>query len=210
MATDSYGQSITIPALTDAPSIATTGASIDTTVGRTILRFSSSSARAATLTAPVEGMVTWLQDVNRLYVYEGSAWVELSRALTTEFSEDTTNATVTSGTYVNSSRTLSDTIVAPQSGLVEVTLGVRCDNSAGSNTLSLFDASGSVTGAIYTATSGVDGPAIQWADTVSAGPMTTTQVISCTPGETVTVTARHRVVGGTGNLRYRNLKLRQL
>ena len=211
MATDDYGQSLTIPALTDAPNISATGASIGSVVGRTVLRFASAAARTAALTgvaAPVEGMTTWLQDVNKLYVYDGSAWVEYGRALTTEFSEDTTNRTVTSTSYVNGSGTLSDTIVGPQSGLVEVTFGVRCDNSAGANTLSSFDASGSVTGTIYTASSDV--PSTQWADTTSAGPFTVTQVIACTAGETVTVTLKHRVVSGTGNLRYRFLKLRQL
>jgi hypothetical protein len=40
--------------------------------------------------------------------------------------------------------------------------------------------------------------------------MATSLIITCTAGETVTVTCKHRVVGGTGNLRYRYLILRQI
>jgi hypothetical protein len=205
---DSYGQSIAIPALTEAPNIAAVGAAIDAVVGRTVLRFASASARAANLAAPVEGMVSWLQDVDRAYVYDGAAWVELARALTTQFVEDTTNRTVTSTGYVNGSSALSTTITGPQSGKIEVVASVRCDNSVGANTLSSFNATGSGTGTIYTAS---DAPAIQWANTVSAGPFVASAVISCTPGETVTVILQHRVAAAsTGNLRYRSLKVRQI
>lgn len=78
MATDDYGQSITIPALTDTPNIATIGTSLNTMVGRTILRFASASSRNATITSPVEGMLAWLQDVNWLTMYDGTAWVVVS------------------------------------------------------------------------------------------------------------------------------------
>ncbi|MFH8804044.1 hypothetical protein ACH4F6_31400 [Streptomyces sp. NPDC017936] len=78
MATDSYGQSITLYQNTEAPNLEALVKNLaDGVIPRGILRFSSASARAATLTSPVEGMVTWLQDVNRLYVYDGSAWQEL-------------------------------------------------------------------------------------------------------------------------------------
>jgi hypothetical protein len=208
---DDYGQGINIASLTDAPDAGKLAKDIANGIAqRSVLRFASASARGATLigaTAPVEGMVTWLQDVNRLYVYDGSAWIEYGRALDTQIARDTNNATVTSTGYVNSSTTLSKAITAPQSGQIEITLGVRCDNSNGSNTLSIFEAIGSASGTIYTAN---DTSAIQWADTGSAGPMATSLIITCTAGETVTVTCKHRVVGGTGNLRYRYLILRQI
>jgi hypothetical protein len=79
--TDSYGQGVTVAALTDAPNAETLARNIaDAIAQRSIMRFASASARAAALTgatAPVEGMVTWLQDVNLLYVYDGSSWVSL-------------------------------------------------------------------------------------------------------------------------------------
>jgi hypothetical protein len=125
----------------------------------------------------------------------------------TVFVEDTTARTVTTTAYGNGSSALSATIPGPPSGQIEITIVTRVDNTGGSNTLSSFTASGSVSATIYTPT---DPPATQWSATTSAGPFTTTQIITCTPGETVTVTAQHRVVGSTGNLRYRSLKLRQL
>ena len=44
---------------------------------QSVMVFSSSATRAAALTAPVEGMLTWLQDTNKYEYYNGSAWVAL-------------------------------------------------------------------------------------------------------------------------------------
>ncbi|WP_329215306.1 hypothetical protein OG352_06560 [Streptomyces sp. NBC_01485] len=76
--TDDYGQGITVAALTDAPNAETLAKNIANGIAqRSVMRFASASARSAALTgatAPVEGMVSWLQDVNGLYFYDGSAW----------------------------------------------------------------------------------------------------------------------------------------
>jgi hypothetical protein len=78
MATDSYGQSITLYQNTEAPNLESMIKNLsDGVIPRGVMRFSSASSRTATIAAPVEGMVTWLQDVNRLYVYDGSAWQEI-------------------------------------------------------------------------------------------------------------------------------------
>lgn len=82
MATDDYGQGIQILGLTDAPDLpkGLTQLAAGLTP-RSIMRFASSSARGAALVGtavPVEGMVSWLQDVNRLEVYDGTAWVAMS------------------------------------------------------------------------------------------------------------------------------------
>jgi hypothetical protein len=80
--TDSYGQGIKLASLTDAPDMAKAIKDLaDGVIPRGVLRFASASARGATLTgatAPVEGMLTWLQDVNRLDVWDSSAWVAVS------------------------------------------------------------------------------------------------------------------------------------
>lgn len=80
--TDDYGQSVQIAALTDAPDAGKLAKDIVNALAqRGVMRFASASARSATLTgvaAPVEGMQTWLQDVNRLDVYDGSSWVAVS------------------------------------------------------------------------------------------------------------------------------------
>lgn len=77
--TDDYGQGVSIAALTDAPDAATLARNIANKITeRSVMRFASASARNAALVgvaAPVEGMVCWLQDVNVLYVYNGTSWV---------------------------------------------------------------------------------------------------------------------------------------
>ena len=77
--TDDYGQGVTIASLTDAPDASKLAKDIANAITqRSIMRFASASARGATLTAPVEGMLTWLQDINRLDLWDGSAWVAVS------------------------------------------------------------------------------------------------------------------------------------
>lgn len=76
--TDEYGQGVSISALTDAPDAAVLARNIANAIaGRSIMRFASAAARAAQLTgaaAPVEGMVSWLQDIDEIHVYQGGAW----------------------------------------------------------------------------------------------------------------------------------------
>jgi len=51
----------------------------DNLMNQSVMVFSNSTARSAALTAPVEGMLTWLEDVNRYEYRNGSgAWVALA------------------------------------------------------------------------------------------------------------------------------------
>ncbi|MFJ8594887.1 hypothetical protein [Streptomyces sp. NPDC093598] len=78
-APDQWGQGIALWQMTDPPSIPDAiKALADGVIPRGVLRFASASARGATLTAPTEGMLTWLQDVNRLDVWDSTAWVAVS------------------------------------------------------------------------------------------------------------------------------------
>jgi hypothetical protein len=72
----------------------------DNLMNQSVMVFSNSTARAAALTAPVEGMLTWLQDVNRYEYRNGAnAWVTLgsgvlqvvSTVKTDTFSASTSN-----------------------------------------------------------------------------------------------------------------------
>lgn len=45
---------------------------------QSVMVFSSSTARAAALTSPTEGMLTWLEDVHRFQYYTGTAWADLT------------------------------------------------------------------------------------------------------------------------------------
>ncbi|MFK4868974.1 hypothetical protein ACI3K4_27550 [Streptomyces sp. CSMPJR101] len=80
--TDDYGQGISIASLTDAPDAGKLAKDIVNAVAqRSVMRFASAATRGATLTgatAPVEGMLSWLQDVNRLDLYDGAGWVAVS------------------------------------------------------------------------------------------------------------------------------------
>lgn len=80
--TDDYGQGIGLWAMTDAPDIpAAIRALAAGMIPRGVLRFASASTRGATLIgdyAPVDGMLTLLQDVKRLDVRLNGAWVAVS------------------------------------------------------------------------------------------------------------------------------------
>jgi hypothetical protein len=79
---DSYGQGIVVASLTDAPDAETLARNIaDGIAQRSVMRFTSASARAATLSSPVAGMVTYLQDVKRIEFYTGTVWSPLSAIL---------------------------------------------------------------------------------------------------------------------------------
>lgn len=44
-------------------------------MNQSVMTFANSTARTAALPTPTEGMVTWLDDTNRLDVWNGSSWV---------------------------------------------------------------------------------------------------------------------------------------
>lgn len=96
MATDSYGQGVFVPALTDTPSIATIGTAMDSIVGQTVMRFASASERNATLTSPVAGMVAFLEAEMLMTMHDGTQWAVMAAgaspwttiSLATGFSHD--------------------------------------------------------------------------------------------------------------------------
>jgi hypothetical protein len=45
--------------------------------GQLVMTFASTADRSARVTVPREGMLCWLQDVNRFERYDGTAWVEM-------------------------------------------------------------------------------------------------------------------------------------
>lgn len=99
--TDNYGQGVSVASLTDAPDLPKAASDLaNGIVPLTVMRFASASARGAALagdTAPVEGMATYLLDVNRLEVYDGSSWVTPPQTLTST----TSGLTAASGFTVN-------------------------------------------------------------------------------------------------------------
>ncbi|MER7053498.1 hypothetical protein ACH4MG_26990 [Streptomyces sp. NPDC017454] len=119
---DKWGQGIGIWQMTDAPSIPDAIKLVaDGTIPRGVLRYASASARGATLVgaqAPVDGMLTWLEDVSRLELRVDGAWVVVAvgaRAWAT--------VTLTSGWA--------------QNGNAQGTLQYRVVNLAGDDTIML-------------------------------------------------------------------------
>lgn len=60
---------------------ALTGGELNTyLMNQSVMVFATASARDAALTAPVEGMLVWLQDSDKFVYYSGSAWTDLGDA----------------------------------------------------------------------------------------------------------------------------------
>jgi hypothetical protein len=74
--TDDYGQGVNIASLTDAPDASKLAKDLANAIAqRSVMRFSSASERGATIDQPEAGMPSWLEDVDRLEVYNGTAWI---------------------------------------------------------------------------------------------------------------------------------------
>ncbi|MFE0039449.1 hypothetical protein [Streptomyces sp. NPDC059015] len=128
--TDDYGQGVSIASLTDAPNAETLAKNLANAItSRSVMRFASASARSAALVdaaTPVEGMVSWLQDTNRLYVYDGSSWVEIpqrrkSQATLTSSTSQTSGEILT-GLSITMATKASTTYILRATGLVRSTL----------------------------------------------------------------------------------------
>ena len=66
---------------------------------QSVATFSNAAARTAAITSPVEGMITWLEDVNRFEAHTGSAWVQLiTPGAWVSYTPTFTNITVGNGT----------------------------------------------------------------------------------------------------------------
>lgn len=51
---------------------------------QSVMRFADSAARTAAIGTPTEGMVTYLDDVNQIEVYDGTAWVDQQAPILSE------------------------------------------------------------------------------------------------------------------------------
>jgi hypothetical protein len=130
--------------------------------------------------------------------------------LANQFAEDATaGRTTTSTTFANGSSTLSRTITVPPSGKVWVYLRVTQRNSTTANTITSFNASGSTTGSVYSATDAaalIAPGAALGANNISLS--LAHLLTGLTAGETLTVTMQHRVnTASTGTFDYRSIGL---
>lgn len=82
--TDSFGQNVPYPTLTDKPNAQTLGQGIvENIVPKSVMTFPSAIVRGATIVNPVGGMCTYLKDVARLELYDGDAWVTVAAGTST-------------------------------------------------------------------------------------------------------------------------------
>jgi hypothetical protein len=49
----------------------------DNLMRQSVMVFSNAAARSAAITVPLEGMLTWLEDVNDYQYYNGASWIQL-------------------------------------------------------------------------------------------------------------------------------------
>ncbi|MEU8525245.1 hypothetical protein AB0C77_06525 [Streptomyces sp. NPDC048629] len=128
--TDDYGQSVSIATLTDAPNAETLAKNIaNAVVQRSVMRFASATARTAALTgtsAPVEGMTSWLQDINRISVYDGSSWIDIPQRQKAQATLTTaagpTSSEILTGLSITMTTKASTTYILRATGLVRSTL----------------------------------------------------------------------------------------
>ncbi|MEV7364238.1 hypothetical protein [Streptomyces sp. NPDC091299] len=195
--TDDYGQGVSIAALTDAPDAATLAKNIANGIApRSVMRFASASARSATLagtSAPVEGMVSYLQDVDRLYMYTGSAWQEIDTK-----AEASTVMTSSSGTTSGEILTgLSVTLATKASTSYRLTASALVRSTLANDRVDLLIRRGTTTsgtqvgGGVHFSNAGATGEsctAVGW-DTPGAGTITWVVTINGVGSGTVDLTA---------------------
>ncbi|WP_330449828.1 hypothetical protein [Streptomyces anulatus] len=211
---DPYGQGVLIAALSDAPNAEVLARNLAEAILRlSNMSFASATERNATLTSPVEGMRTWLRDVNREEVYDGSAWRAVWTGITTavwdrqdaayNLTSVTYTTTSTGGTYAH----CQATFVAPTSGRIKWSLAARMEHSTTNGVLVTAEVRAGATpgsGAI------VD-QAADWGvshyGTAAGRPGVSHTVSGLTPGASYNVRALHRVTGagGSGTVSLREL-----
>jgi hypothetical protein len=106
---------------------------------QSVMVFSSSATRAAALTAPVEGMLTWLQDTNKYENYNGTAWVPLGGGailqLVQGVKSDTFSTSSTSFVDITSLTATITPTSATSKILVQAVMSISADQN---NTTALF------------------------------------------------------------------------
>jgi len=98
-----------------------------------------SSARSSAISSPAEGQVSYLKDTNKVYLYNGSAWVEVGGGI--EWSGSTANGL---GTYSSASEIVSESTATYDGTTLTLTQsggGLKMDglNSSDANTLDDYE-----------------------------------------------------------------------
>lgn len=173
--------------------------------------WASAATRDAALTSPEAGWHAFLGDVALDTVYDGAAWkyVDHAGVSTPDFGSVNTAGTTTSTSYTDAltgTSNVSVSMVAPQSGRVEVALCGKAQNSTSAHSYISYRLEGDVSGTIA---SEDDVRSFRTKEIEIRGGITNMHS-GASPGETLTVTAYHRVSGGTGTFDDRYLSIKPL
>ena len=90
-----------------------------------VMTFASSTARTSAIATPAEGMLTWLEDVNKYQYYNGSAWADLVPAQAQTISDKTANYSIVAGDAYSLIRSTSTAITITIDNVL--TAGQRID-----------------------------------------------------------------------------------
>lgn len=103
---------------------------------QTVMVFSTSAARGSAIVSPSEGMLTWLEDLNKYQYYNGSNWTDLiAVTAVSSKSADYTVASTDANTILITTASSAVTITVPDVFIVgDVVQVVR--NGAGSAIIS--------------------------------------------------------------------------
>lgn len=156
--------------------------------------FANAGARSSAITVPVEGMVSFLNDVNSLEVYNGTVWVPTGPAAAfVNASETTTSTTYTDLTTAGP----SVSVVTGPSALVWLNAALR-NNTAGNQAFMGY----AVSGASTSAAGDSQAISVQGTSLITAGGCF--KATGLTPGTNV-FTAKYRVDATTGTWQFRNI-----
>lgn len=80
---------------------------------RTVQRYASAAARSASIPSPAEGDLSYLNDTNKVYVYDGAAWVSLNPDTITAYEVDGYTEVATVALTVSLSSVASVSLTIP-------------------------------------------------------------------------------------------------
>ena len=172
---------------------------------QSVMVFSSSATRAAALTAPVEGMLTWLQDTNKYEYFSGAgAWTALGASGILQVVSTSKTDTFSIGTQVFADVTGLSASITPSSVsskvlvLVNLSTAMNVNSTVdykvlrGSTDVFIGDALGSrvrVSKSAYTGAGGIGSESVNFLDSPATTSSTTykIQLRAGAPGQTVYV-----------------------
>lgn len=93
-------------------------------MNQSVMVFATATARDTDLTAPLEGMIVWLQDSNKFVYYTGTAWSELEDAPQT-ISDKTANYSIVAADAGKLIRSTSTAITITVDNVLQI--GQRID-----------------------------------------------------------------------------------